>query len=122
MTDSYQPITVDADPYSIQNFSNRLNDIWNEKLRGDIADVAIPALGLVGEAGEVSEHFKKYIRDGKPIVDNIELALELGDVLHYWCRLVYMSGLTPALVMAMNEKKLAKRRAMKEARARTGVE
>lgn len=100
----------------IDGFSRRLNMIWDYKLREThLEDVAIPALGLVGEAGEVSEHFKKYIRDGKPIKDNTELALELGDVLHYWCRLVHLAGFDPAEIMALNESKLAMRRAEKAA-------
>jgi NTP pyrophosphatase (non-canonical NTP hydrolase) len=97
--------------YTLQQFSDRLNAIWDARLRENPAEnIAIPALGLVGEAGEVSEHFKKHIRDGKPIVDNIELAYELGDVLHYWCRLAKLAGYTPGEIMSLNEAKLAMRR------------
>lgn len=105
---------------TINQFSDKLNTIWDAKLRPNQAEnIAIPALGLVGESGEVSEHFKKHIRDGAPIVGNTELALELGDVLHYWCRLVHMAGYSPGEIMRMNEEKLAKRRAEKAAGLRT---
>jgi NTP pyrophosphatase (non-canonical NTP hydrolase) len=52
------------------------------------AKVYYPALGLAGEAGEVADKIKKYIRMGKDLKDLTPLerravALELGDVLWY---------------------------------------
>lgn len=38
-------------------------------------------LGLTGEAGEVAEKLKKYIRDG--VIVEKDVAKELGDVLWY---------------------------------------
>lgn len=97
---------------TLEEFSESLNKIWDAKLRANpVENIAIPALGLVGEAGEVSEHFKKHIRDGVPIEGNLELAYELGDVLHYWCRLVKLTGYTSAEIMYLNETKLKARRA-----------
>lgn len=72
-------------------------------------DTAITALGLTGEAGEVVEYFKKYLRDGKQIEGNTALAYELGDVLFYWVRLCRRAGFTPEEVMAMNASKLTDR-------------
>ena len=98
---------------TIEEFSTALNDHWNTRLRGGESDISIPALGLTGEAGEVVEFFKKHIRDGASIARNEALALEFGDVLHYWCRLVYLAGYTPAEIMELNERKLAARRLAK---------
>ena len=47
----------------------------------DEYNVGYPTLGLTGEAGEVAEKVKKYIRDGTECRD--DLKKELGDVLWY---------------------------------------
>lgn len=112
---------------TIQDFSDKLNAVWDAKLRANASEnIAIPAMGLCGEAAETaaevmkaagcaSEHFKKHIRDGKPIKRNHALALELGDVLHYWCRLVKLADYSPAEIMQLNEDKLEAKRAAKAA-------
>lgn len=76
---------------------------------GDVREIAIPALGLGGEAGEVQEHFKKHIRDGKPLEDNVALKLELGDVFNYWLQLVRLAGLSVDEVFDGNVLKLTER-------------
>ncbi len=43
--------------------------------------LALVTLGVAGEAGEVVELVKKYIRDGH--IDREKLALEIGDVMAY---------------------------------------
>jgi NTP pyrophosphatase (non-canonical NTP hydrolase) len=51
--------------------------------RGDEKQLAIMALGLAGEAGEVIEPIKKLLRGTHPDLDCANLTLELGDVIHY---------------------------------------
>lgn len=104
--DFYAEYAVDFTQYY-----GMLNEAWEKRLRNDVRDVCIPSMGLAGEAGEVLEHFKKHIRDGEPIVGNGDLLLELGDVLHYWCRCVKLAGFTPEEVMTANQKKLIERKA-----------
>jgi NTP pyrophosphatase (non-canonical NTP hydrolase) len=72
-------------------------------------DIAIAALGLTGEAGEVVEFFKKHLRDRKVIHRNEDLKLELGDMFFYWTRLVRIAGFTPDEVIAANVAKLTQR-------------
>lgn len=48
----------------------------------DNAKVTYPILGLLGEAGELANKYKKVIRDGKTI-DKEDYAAELGDILWY---------------------------------------
>lgn len=115
---------------TIESFSATLNARWDASLRANPTDnIAIPAMGLCGEAseaaaevmmasGRASEHFKKYIRDGAPIVANLALAYELGDVLHYWCRLVHLTGYSPSEIMHLNEVKLEARRAARQPQVR----
>lgn len=79
--------------------------------------IAVQALGLAGETGEVIEHFKKHIRDGAPL-HTTPLKLELGDAFHYWMRLVQAAGFTPSEVMAANIQKLEARDLAKTMQAR----
>jgi NTP pyrophosphatase (non-canonical NTP hydrolase) len=54
--------------------------------------LSVMSLGLVGEAGEVSEVIKKYIRDGN--LNKELLKAELGDVLAYISNLCDLFGFT----------------------------
>lgn len=93
---------------NLEDFSAELNARWDKVDHPN--GVAIASLGLCGEAGEVSECFKKHLRDGRPVAGDPELALELGDVLHYWCRLAYLAGYTPAEIMLLNQAKVLQKR------------
>ena len=75
----------------------------------DERQLAIMALGLPGEVGEVIELLKKRLRDGT--FDRENLCKELGDVAYYWARLCRAFGLQPSEVLAANIEKLESRRA-----------
>lgn len=73
-----------------------------------------PALGLSGEAGEVSEIVKKSLRDsgGKlSVEDRTRLKKELGDVLWYLARLAADLGIALEDVASHNLDKLLDRKA-----------
>ena len=63
-------------------------------------DWVYPALGLVGEAGEVAEKMKRVLREkGNQIDEETRAAIkkELGDVLWYTARL------SPVLNLSLND-------------------
>ena len=77
-----------------------------------IAKFAYVSLGLIGEAGEVSEKVKKGIRKNKfeYIYDNKEeIAKELGDVLWYISALSHELGYDLEEIANMNIAKLKDR-------------
>ena len=86
-------------------FERWVDEGWSPGLN----DLPVMALGLVGEAGEVTEIIKKHMRGDGPVSLD-ELELELGDVLHYWCRLVKYFGLDAEEIMAANIAKIEMRR------------
>ena len=67
------------------------------------------ALGLNGEAGEVADKIKKYLRDGKLDIGGI--IYEIGDVLYYIARLSDALGYSLEDVLDINVSKLEKRKA-----------
>jgi len=64
-------------------------------------------LGLAAEAGEVADHVKKLLRDGR--LDRQALAGELGDVIYYWACLCAATGRTPSEVLAASQLKIGRR-------------
>ena len=71
-------------------------------------NVLYAAIGMCGEAGEVSELIKKYAYHGHAI-DKDHLARELGDVLWYVSYMANLFGYSLGEIMEMNQEKLAKR-------------
>lgn len=71
-------------------------------------NVLYAAIGMCGEAGEVSELIKKYAYHGHTI-DTEHLARELGDVLWYVSYMADLFGYSLGEIMVMNQEKLAKR-------------
>lgn len=76
------------------------------------ANFVYPTLGLLGEAGEVSDKLKKVIRDNDGVLtDEVrdKVAKELGDVLWYLAVLSYEMDYPLEDIAQMNLDKLASR-------------
>jgi len=85
----------------------------SEKLSAHDPAFVAKILGLVGEAGEVAEKFKKIVRDKNGIVseqDKADIEKELGDVLWYISALSDYLGLPLQDVADKNLEKLFSRR------------
>jgi NTP pyrophosphatase (non-canonical NTP hydrolase) len=70
--------------------------------------LAVAALGLVGEAAEVSEKIKKFLGHGHGL-DPLEVLEELGDVIWYVAEMTSLMGAELGVVAGMNIAKLRKR-------------
>ena len=64
-------------------------------------------LALVGEAGEMADHFKKVLRDES--WDRDRIASELGDLIFYWARLCSMAGCVPSELLERSVKTIEAR-------------
>ena len=75
--------------------------------------ILYPALGLAGEAGEVANKVKKFIRDGADKeafeVKKLEIAAEIGDVLWYCANLANDLGINLSDIASENYSKLSGR-------------
>lgn len=72
-----------------------------------LRSLAIITAGICGEAGEASEHFKKWMRDGR--LNKREAGIELGDTLAYLTWLAKSLGYTLEDIAALNHEKLVAR-------------
>jgi len=94
----------------------RLTDstaIYPETGTGSAQALAYVALGLTGEAGEVSNKVKKILRDSKgEVSDEIRdyLVAEVGDTLWYLARLATELGVSLGQVGQANLDKLNSRK------------
>jgi len=66
------------------------------------------AIGIVGEAGEVSEIIKKHVFKGKPL-DKDHLKEEISDTIHYIARLCDRMDFDLDDIMAQNISKIEER-------------
>jgi len=69
--------------------------------------LAYLGLGLTGEAGEVADLLKKFLRDRK--WDTEALAEELGDVIYFWACLCLVAGKQPSQVLEASRHKILSR-------------
>jgi NTP pyrophosphatase (non-canonical NTP hydrolase) len=100
------------DGISLDNFADWVEDGWTRKVNtpaDDLRELSVMTLGLVGEAGEVTELIKKEIRGDGPL-DRTKLTLELGDVLHYLCRIAREYDISLNEILVSNIEKIEARR------------
>jgi NTP pyrophosphatase (non-canonical NTP hydrolase) len=76
-------------------FEEYQNEASKTAIYPETYKVIYPALGLTGEAGEVAEKVKKWVRDGT--LDREGVKKELGDVM--W----YLAALATDLNVSLNE-------------------
>ncbi len=81
------------------NFDDYQKESRKTAIYPDIGfNLIYPTLGLNGEAGEIADKVKKYIRDDRPFpAVRDEIIAELGDVL--W----YLAALCSELDVSMSE-------------------
>jgi NTP pyrophosphatase (non-canonical NTP hydrolase) len=95
------------------NFSKYQEEAVKTAIYGAENKVNYPILGLVGEAGEIANKYKKVIRDDGGILQPDKrkaLADELGDVLWYMAALANDLGVSLEQVAKDNLAKLASRK------------
>ena len=93
----------------MQNFNEYQEFVKSMKVYSEKHAIVYPALGLVGEAGEISEKVKKWLRGDKEL-DKQGLLKELGDPLWYIASLADDLGFTLQDVVDANVEKLSSRK------------
>jgi NTP pyrophosphatase (non-canonical NTP hydrolase) len=97
---------------NIVEFQSWVETGWTRKVdseQDNLRELAVMSLGLPGEVGEVIEHIKKEIRGDGP-ANRDALLLEIGDVLHYLCRIASHYELEMDSVIEANINKIEARR------------
>ena len=111
MSKYYEELSVNDSDKGLNDYQNRSRETW---LFNHNHDELRAVLGLSGEAGEVSEKYKKKLRgDVKYSVKETfknEMCGELGDVLYYLARLCDYNNLSMSQVANFNINKLLKRK------------
>lgn len=90
----------------MDKYQQRASKTWHKELSPDSQRLHL-VLGLVGESGEVAEHYKKAIfKPGHESTREQRLD-ELGDVFYYLCLLAHLDDCTIDELSELNTAKLA---------------
>lgn len=111
------------DGISLDNFADWVESGWTRPAgtpHDQLRELSVMTLGLVGEAGEVTELIKKEIRGDGPL-DRGELIKELGDVQHYLCRIAREYGISMNDVLVTNIEKIEARRGKRAWETKNGT-
>lgn len=93
----------------MQNFQEYTQFVVGMKVYPERHAIVYPALGMIGEAGEVSEKVKKWLRGDREL-DKEDLIKEIGDVMWYAASLADDLGYTLQDVIEANVAKLTSRK------------
>lgn len=93
----------------MQNFQEYTQFVVGMKVYPERHAIVYPALGMIGEAGEVSEKVKKWLRGDRDL-DKEDLIKEIGDVMWYAASLADDLGYTLQDVIEANVAKLSSRK------------
>lgn len=93
----------------MNNFTEYTDFVKSMKVYPERHAIIYPALGLCGEAGEIAEKVKKYLRGDREL-DKDALLSELGDPLWYLTSLADDLGFTLQDVVDRNQEKLTSRK------------
>lgn len=107
LTGKPKPSAID-----LESFADWVETGWTRKVgseRDDLRELTVMVFGLAGEVGEVIEPIKKEVRGDGPL-DREKLKLEIGDVLHYLCRIARRYDISMTDVMTANIAKIEARR------------
>lgn len=98
-------------PTNIDDYQDFCQTTWGDHHgSGQMAEELHAVLGITGEAGEVAELYKKFIRGDSPL-DQTKLIKELGDVMYYIVTLARLHGLKASEITHANIVKLTDRKA-----------
>lgn len=92
------------------NFNSYQDFVRGMKRYPEKHAIMYPTLGLCGEAGEIAEKVKKWLRGDKGDLDKQALLKELGDPLWYLASLADDLGFTLQEVVDANIAKLTDRK------------
>ena len=98
--------------YAMLDFNDYQKIAKTTAIYPDQYKITYPALGLVGEAGEVANKVMQIVRDGEdkmPSDWKEQLASEIGDVLWYCAALASDLNMSLGVIAAQNKEKLEAR-------------
>ena len=90
---------------TLKQYQNKVEETW---IKGNIDEFRI-VLGIVGEAGEIAEAYKKFLRGDYLEGFNRKVERELGDLSYYIAKLCNELGVDWSDILEMNIKKLRDR-------------
>ena len=105
-------LVVDFEESKSLNFNDYQKIAKTTAIYPDEYKIIYPALGLVGEAGEVANKVKKIVRDGEDKMSSDwkqQLASEIGDVLWYCAALASDLNMSLGVIASQNKDKLEAR-------------